>query len=430
MTIDEIKQKVSIIEFIKFRKDLDFTFKREGQYLKAYVPVRDKENNIQVQNDKVLKKEHIIICRLDKLAEDKETVIGKHEVYYEVGNMDVKKPKSIIDFVSEFVLRENKIDFTKVMGVLYRYMNNPSFVHIDESKIDLIAKNKIKQSNEKSKKIVFDLPSKNTFDYLKGRGLETKTLLDDKFIGTYGSYTIPEKGIADRPAFSLISKDNKLQTVQWVDYSNGTRGELGKRFVEGVKRENALYKTNYHIENNVICLLESPEKAMAHYQLFQNNLKEQNNNPLYLSSCGTITKNDLITVEDLAKNKNFNKYILAFDNDERGNVFTINTIFHLNKIDSYATLGEDSNGKRGFIIKSEDSNKTQEFLNSKKINFKTENNTLFILDDFEKISKKLTSPTMVIHTSITKDFLDDLQDNKKLPFNFNPKINNTNNLNL
>lgn len=423
MTLDEIKEKVSILEFIKFRSDLGFIIKRDGKNAKAFVPSRDENGNIEYENSHSVKKENLIVSRLNKPNG------AQYEVYFETNNFDKGKSKSIIDFVSEFVLKESKIDFKKVTGVLYQYMNDKNFISIDNSSFDIISNNKPKSdvlNNTPAKKFDFKLPTKNTFDYLKGRGIEMKTLISSKFIGTYGSYNNSEANITDKPAFVLTKNNKKKQTLQWVDYKDGKH--TGKYFVKDINRDSSLFRTNFEKNNNTIILIECPEKAMAHYQLFQNELKNQNLNPVYLSSCGQITKNDLDSIKEFSNEKNINKYVLAFDNDIPGQTYTLNTILYLNGIEGSIKYFPEQK-KFGFSSNPENENKFCSFLQNQRIGFSFSNGKILLDLSFELFIKCLDKfklnpgNNIVVHNSISKDFLDDLKEGKKLPFNFNKTEN-------
>lgn len=423
MTLDEIKEKVSILEFIKFRNDLGFIIKRDGKNAKAFVPSRDENGQIQYENKHSIKKENLIVSRLTKPNG------AQYEVYFETNNFDKGKSKSIIDFVSEFVLKESRIDFKKVTGVLYQYMNDKNFVSIDNSSFDLISNNKPKSdlnNNAISKKINFELPTKTTLQYLKGRGLDSKILMSSKFIGTYGSYNDSESNIIDKPAFILTKNNKKKQTLQWIDYKNGKH--TGKYFVKDVNRDSSLFRSNYEKNNNTIVLIECPEKAMAHFQQFEKELKNQNVDPIYLSSCGQITKNDLDSIREFSNEKNINNYVLAFDNDIPGQTYTLNTILYLNGIEGSVKYYPDQK-KFGFNSNPENENKFCSFLQNQRIGFGFSNGKIVVNLSFELFIKCLdkfkfnSKNNIIVHNSITKDFLDDLNEGKKLPFNFNKTEN-------
>jgi hypothetical protein len=425
--IEYFKNSISIIEFMKTRPDLGFTFKREGKYVKAYIPIEDSSGNpVYSESNKSLKKEHIIICRIEKNN-------NKQEVYFDVNNFDKSRPKSIIDFVSEYVFRSQNVDFKKVLGTLKQYEESNKFIHIDNSSVDIITQNNdINKPKNTISKYSYDFPNEKTFQYLKGRGIDKSVLSSPIFIGTYGSYTDPEKGISGAPAFPLTLK-NKRVTLQYINYNSQTKSHSSKLFLKDIDRDAALYRSNYLKENNTVILIESPEKAMAHYQLYSNEMKQNKVSPLYLSSCGQITKKDLNEVLDYSEDKSINKFILAFDNDDAGNKYTLNTLLHFNfenlKIDS-TSIKTENNSFYKIILTIENKvnlNSLKNHLESKKIKHDTNDNNIVISGNYNDLIKQLKNPNILIHESITCDFLDDLNSGNKLPFNFN---NNANTLTL
>ena len=395
-----------------------FIIKRHGKFAKAFIPLRDENGQIVYENKHSVKKESLMVSRIEKPNGE------QHEIYFESNDFEKGKSKTIIDFISTYVLKEEKIDFRKVTGILYQYMNNSEFVSIENSSFDLASNKSTETQKGPSKKIVFDLPSKNTFSYLKSRGIDLNISLDDKFIGTYGSYTNVENEkmqIVDMPAFILTKNNKKKQTLQWIDFKNGKH--TGKYFVSDVKRESAFYRSNFEKNTNTICLIENPEKAMAHYQLFKKELNEQKVNVSYLSSCGNLTLEDLKAVKELSVDKEINKFILAFDNDLAGKKYTLNTVIFLAGIEGTLKHNVESNV---FSFKSnpENENKLCEFLQKNKLNFSFIKGEITINEPFEKLITKFQSDSIKIHTSITKDFLDDMNENKKLPFHFKSNTNN------
>jgi|GEM_PF-4242951 len=422
MKIEDYKEQISIIEFIQFRKDLDFVLTRDWKHVKAYIPQRDNDGKIVYNGTSPVKKEHILIARIDANHHKRTKVPGNenlpvviNEVYFTVSDFDKSKPKSIIDFINDFVLRNNdKINFGHVIGVMEQYMKHKDFVALVNSSIDLKESKPSNGSNQsKPKKIKLDLPSENTFNYLKSRGIKSETYLSPMFIGTYGSIKSEDTFNKDRPAFPLFNEDGKIHTIQSIDFNGTTHN--GKYMLKDIPRNSSLYQSNFiPKETNTIVMIESPEKAMAHYQLFKDELNSQRIRPFYNSSCGQFTANDLDVIRRHAAYKNIDNYIICFDNDKAGHVYTINTLLTLNYVlPSIKELTVNSENIHLVLGKN-----TEDIMKQKGINYKVENDLIIINDKTQNLFKKLQPDNVRVHSSITSDFLDDLNSNLKLPFQF------------
>lgn len=412
-SLDYYKSQISIIEFIKYKKDLDFELQKKGKQVLAF---RVSKNNPEIKLDQ------IAIYRLEKKSTN-----SLYEVFYYKDNINSKTPGSIIDFVNTFVLgNKDQIDFKQIVGVLKDYMSSKEFVNIENS-YELNLSNKPSEAIKETKaKDYFTLPSSNVFSYLSQRGINTKTYLNNLFIGTYGSFNNPRNSSQhDLPAFALKHK-NKLHTLQWINYKNGRVVKLDdnyKFFLKDIKRSGSLYSTNFmpsHKSNstNTSIIIESPEKAMAHYQLFEDDFLSSGVRPQYNSSCGNITKNDLLQVVEFNSEKNIKNYVLAFDNDQAGKLYTLNSILIID--DQLKSTFQYRN--KELFLKFSPENQT--YLNNHSIEYNLLNSEFKIKTPIDLIIKKIVPKNIIIHTSISKDFLDDLNSSKKLPFKFKFSDNN------
>lgn len=404
MRIEDFRYSCSIYEYIKtYHKN--FFLKKDGKNIKAYT---------LNPNDKTIKETNLIISRLTD-----EKTGEQYEVYYNVWDIDKRSPKSIIDFVGEFKYNLNTIqgrDFFKVKAALKRYIDSSNFVHIDNSTIDIQSKKRSLVARN-NKPIKFEIAQQPMYDYLYSRGISKETLLSPLFIGTIGMYTVNEGEPQERkvPAFP-IKIGKKIKTVQWLDIKNDS--ERSKYFAEGTVRDGATYQTNYTPKVNTIILIEAPEKAMAHYQQYHKQMNQQNIYPLYHSSCGQITQLDLTKIEEHAFEKNINQYITCFDNDRAGKIYTINTILHITGLRNYSAdiLGDKATIK---FTSQEDENNLMRSLHSSNVLFEFSKKTFKVsISELFKIN-----PTIIDHRSISKDFLDDLKHDKKLPHKFTFETN-------
>lgn len=400
MRIEDFKHSVSIYEYIKeFHKD--FILKKDGKDVRAYR--LDK-------NDKTIKTTNLIISRLEKDG-------NFYEVYFEAQSFDKTKPKSIIDFVGEFTYNKPFLqgrDFFQAKRKLKNYIESSKFIHIENSSIDIHSTRRALNQANKPVKIDFTLPEQNTFDYLKSRGITKETYLSSQFIGTYGSYSSSEDSkikVSKAPSFAL-KKDNKLRTIQWIDVKNPE--ERGKYFAEDAPRDGALFQSNFSKKTNSGILIESPEKAMAHYQQYHKDMNEQGIEPVYLSSCGQFTSLDLEHTQKILSENNITRLFTAFDNDRMGNIFTANTLLQMNGFTS-AVIANMIDDK--LLIQFKDQEQENSFmkgLHQTDLRFEFSKKQFKI--DLDSLSKLL--PEIKIHKSITKDFLDDLNENKRLPYKF------------
>jgi len=404
LKIDDFRYSVSIYEYIK-EFFPEFVLKKNGKNIKAFIPSKTEEK---------AKEEHILISRLQKGDQF-------YEVYFDVYDFDKTKPKSIIDLIGERVLKVQKLqgkDFFKAKLELKKYIDSNKFVHINNSSIDILTKhNAINQKKKNDNKpIIFNLPNKDTLEYLKSRNIKKEVLFSKDFIGTYGSYKDEENKIIDKPAFPL-KKGKKLITVQWIDVKGPN--ERSKYFAADRNRNAALYKTNFPKKMNALVIIESPEKAMAHYQLFNKDMNGQKVYPGYVSSCGQLTKQDLEHIKDIIKERDLDLIIPAFDNDKQGDLYLGNTTLFLNEYSDYK-LNKDLTSKNLLISfkDQEQSNRLMKKLNDLKVRYEYRKKEFKILSkDLVKIDSRIKN-----HQAISKDFLDDLKEGNRLPFKFkNPQ---------
>jgi hypothetical protein len=415
-TLDEIKTRVSIIELIKFRKNLDFILKRDGKNVKAFVPKRNDDGSIVYTDRKPQKKTNLLISRVIPKGKTEEI-----EVFYNVSSFDKSKPGSVLDFVHIHIFKNqphSKPDFKLITGLLYQYMESKDFVLLKNSTIDLPVANS--SSNKKSdKKVKLQFPNESTFAYLKSRGISAETLRSPVFIGTFGSYTEHNEEneivINEKPAFPILNLNGKIQTLQWIDF-DGERHK-GKYLVSNVPRNDALYKSNYLKETNTAIITESPEKCKAHYQLYKPQMDKQKVRPKYYSSLGYFTLNDLKhLIQDCNRNQIKNK-IFAFDNDIKGLRYTFASFVYLNGLDVDFKMDESKNNTLDISIQTKDFqgdkynyDKTRKILNIKQITFidNKDGSLTFNLPQTQLINK-LKSKDFNIHLSITNDFLDEIK---------------------
>lgn len=412
--LDDFKRHISIAEFINFRSDLNFVIKKEGRYVKAYIPYKDSNGKFVYHNNKPVKERSIIISRVMS----KHSVPYEYEMYWDMNAFNKDGGGSIVDFINEFVLRTRpgeSIPFREVIGVMKQYMENSKFVPLEETSFDKFSgfgKQTSRQKKTDPKSIEYMIPTLTTFDYLKSRGIDSSVLSSSLFLGYYGSYK-------DRPAFLLSDINNKKQTLQWIDFDSKTNSHSGKYFLEGLDRRGAMYQSNFLPDTNTLCIIESPEKAMAHYQLFSADMKNQKVRPQYLSSCGSFTHHDAEFVKQRASSKNINRFILAFDNDLSGHNSTLHTFLELNGIDSNKASVHPSEKPGNFTFKFPA--EAQHIFNQSLLNHpQQQKDKVFIMfdDKPERFFKLLETNMIRIHLSVTKDFLDDLNAGNKLPYRF------------
>lgn len=423
LTLDYYKEHISIVEFIKFRKNLEFVLVREGKVIKAFRHVKDKEGNPIKHNGKYSKKDKLIISQYT----NPKTGVTKEVFFYREEDPQLTTPKSIIDFVQDFIFQGKPLDFRRITGVLKQYMDHPEFKHREQTEMFTVTAKEPKESSATKKaKLKLGQPTLETFDYLKSRGITRETYNHPIFIGTYGSH-LDQKDTFNliRPAFALIDEDNKLHTLQTIDF-NGTH-HRGKYLLSNISRDGALYQSNFiPKETNTIILVESPEKAMAHFQLYRNEMEQQKVRPFYLSSCGNFTQGDLSVVRRQLEYRGLKYLITAFDNDKAGFSYTLHTLLTLNFVNpDFKIKHEDSTQ-----IHIEFNKNMKEFFTRKSIPFKEENNLLKTSISPSILFKKILPENINTHIPLSKDFLDDLATNSKLPFRFKNTFNNNQNLSL
>jgi hypothetical protein len=439
LNIQDFKENISIYEFIK-NLGGNWRLKKDGRNVKAY---------LLDEKDPTIKKASLIIARLDK--EGKTT-----EVYFNTDQFDKSKSKSIIDFVGEWVLGKvniEKKDFFEIKKILHKYIQSDKFVNIENSTIDIPLKSTNNNPHKPKIAVEYEPPQKAVFDYLKSRGIDHSTYMDPIFLSSYGNYKMPVKNSkmeiinhVDKPAFPLFI-NKKLQTLQWIDIK--TDDKRSKYFQEGIDRNGAMFMSTIKKETNTLILIESPEKAMAHYQLFKESMKDNKIHPLYASSCGNFTSQDMITIKGLQNEyPQINKTVLAFDNDDAGHKFTLNYLLSKHEVydavidtvpkQLYSELDTVPKLPMRLFLNAPSKpitelipqqNQLEQIFNSIPTQ-KQWGSTILSLHDLTK-----TLPNTIIHESFTKDFLDDLKEGYKNPFNpknFTSEVtkNKSQNLNL
>jgi len=508
-SINDYKQLISIYEFIKFRSDLGFQFKRDGQNVIAYKLKQNSDGTIAYNLEgKSIKEDKLTIARI---SDEKS---GSREVYFENNDYGIKgskatsniikdsiydfldktlsknhdyvsakkllieylnksefsiqpisqvlkeildsnrinesriqqsgvsafihdfikenpitftkaASKSIIDFVHEFVLRNppGNINFKQIFGVLNDYLNSGKFIELKNSTIDILTKDNKAKSTNSLPKNAFTFPGKETFDYLKSRGLGSINSVPE-FIGQFGTYNDDQKGYTNKPAFPLICDDKKLQTIQWIEF-DGEKHEF-KKFAKDVPRNGSVFTSNYNGERNIGILTESPEKAMAHFLLYKDQLTAQKMKPVYYSSCGNLTHESIKTISKLSFEKSIKNYICSFDNDHAGIKYTLDFAAYKNGVDISVTSKQlEGNSVQVEIIINDgtDQYNHDKFNRLFKIpEYKTVNGKLSFTTTPEIFFQKFSAPHISVHQSLQKDFLDDLNLNQKLPFKFDKNL--------
>ena len=436
--LDDFKNAVSILEYIKFRKDLHFSFSKNGKSITAKQFNTAADLELFEKGGEVNPINKILITRFDANSNSQNQSPDIKELYNREFEYNSNQSLTIIDFIHEFVRKKkdfkdtnnpnDKIEFGIIIGMMKQFINSPNFVHIDNSSI-VLKLTKPKSTNQKAKKVSFNVPSIQTLNYLKSRKLISSTISDPLFNGTYGSYTNENRGpderpIIDMPCFPIKSYENKLQTLQWINFDG--KQHHSKYLLEDVPRENALFSSNHDKLTNTIIIAEAPEKTMAHYQLYNSQMKAQKIHPKYFSSCGQFTGSDMDHVKLFAAKLRINRFVLAFDNDKAGSVYTLKFILTQNLIVPSFKLTQPDGSHDLTVVFDKDIQRLKSYFKSKNVEYIMKDNNLIVNANSEKLFNKLSTPNVLVHLSITKDFLDDIKLNSSsLPFNFKPNNNNT-----
>lgn len=357
--IEEYKNKVSLIDYIQY-KNLPFTTsdKSSRNQVKIY---EEKTND---QGD-LIKGDTIIISKFTKE--------GKiYDNYFIAdGGMEKNNSYTIIDFVHSYVLGNNpmhKADFAKIFKELDDYIKSPQYVRPEDSVISLKIHSK---SNSESLSITDEVrnnlkaPTKEMFDYLKSRRINKDIYISEIFTSTYAIYNY-ENGnyLKDNPSFLYLNEKNKIQTIQQIVEYTGENGFVREKyFLKDIDKGNALWKSNKLSNINLILITEAPEKCMAHYQIYKNDMLKNNIVPYYLATGGNINEQQLKHIYNISKEYN-KELILSYDNDLPGRFYTIKTLLYFNSphIQFNKTL-INNNEHYHIAIVSDDS-----------INFKKDNN--------------------------------------------------------
>lgn len=413
--IEDFKKAISIAEYLKFRKDLGFRLTRQGKHIKAFIPALDKDGNVMKQGGKIVKNKSILIARIKtRFKNTGET--ADIDVYWDMNHMEWEKPKTIVDLIKEEVLgvHQGPGDFKQIIGAMKQYINHPSYVPFEETQFDNLVPAKTgTHRSVKELDVEYMYATPKTHDYLRNRGIPYDTLSSPAFMGCYGTHK-------DLPAFLLTSINNKKRTLQYVDYNSKTKEHSGKYFLSGFPRKGAMHQSNFLPDTNCLAILESPEKSMAHYTLFRQDMNGQKIRPQYLSSCGGFTQNDIQFVKQRAEDKNINRFILSFDNDIAGYHSTVKLFLELNNVDSkkVEVVKTHEPGEYMFRLPLEAQNVVNQQLKNDHRFGVGGTHFLSFIGKPETFFKLLQTDNIRIHQSITKDFLDDLNAGHKLPFRF------------
>lgn len=453
LTINDFKAMVSIVEIIK-HENLDFVLLRDGKNINAYTTMKDENGKNLYNGNKPIKKENFLVCRLSKSNDSNNP--SYQEVYYNLNDFDRKSPKSVIDFVSEEILKAQpgKIEFGKVFKYLNDYVRSEKFVHINNSSVDFQAKQKSDKPATTKAKDLYSVPEKITIDYLKSRGINCYNT--PVFFNTYGT----AKGTIDRtmndktyqqelnhPAFPLINSHGKLEQLQWINYDQNKNVHTGKYFLEG-NRGDSMYFSNFQKGfSNTLIIAESPEKTFAHYQQYKQDLDKTALNPFYTATCGQLTQPMLEHVNSVCFVRRIDQVVTAFDADKNGVLYNLALMTYLS----------DKSFDYNFNAKQLENNKIEITISTKQMDKNVSD--IFKSIDFTKLQVKETNGGMtlsivaapkeflenmkhvsdgklkcLIHPPISKDFLDDLKEGNKLPMKFDfhksPKKENSTKIRL
>lgn len=323
--IEYYKNKISLIDYIQY-KELPFT-------------ISDKSSRNQLKIYHETTNEYGDLVRGDTLIISRFKKEGKiYDNYFNAIDDWKNKTLTIIDFVHNYVFDKkptDKVDFAAVFQELDDYINSPHYVNPEDSVITL--KTHTGNGNNSTAVITDDIkknikaPTKEMFDYLKSRRLNTNIYISDIFTSTYAIYTY-QKGsfIKDNPAFLYLNEKNKIKTIQQIVEFQGEKGLVRQKyFLKNVDKGNALWKSNKLNDINLVILTEAPEKCMAHYQIYHKDMEKNNIIPYYLATGGNVNDNQLEHIYNILKEYN-KELILSYDNDLPGQFYTVKTLLYFN----------------------------------------------------------------------------------------------------
>lgn len=414
--IDDYKNKVSIIDYIQYKK-LPFTVsdKSSRNQIRIY-----EENNI---NGNTVRGDILIISRFMKEGKT-------YDNYFIAIDSWKNKSHTIIDFVDKYVLknRTSKINFGKIFTELDKYIASSDYKNPSESMVQLKTHT---SSGNSSGEITLETkqnikaPTSKMFDYLKSRRINTNVYISDVFSSTYAIYTYQEKNqINNNPSFLYLNQKNKIQTLQQIVEYTGKNGFVRQKyFLKEVDKGEALWKSNRLHNINLIIVTEAPEKCMAHYQIYKDEMKKNNVIPYYLATGGNISNEQLEHLFTIVKEYD-KQMILSFDNDQPGKYYELKTLLYFNtpRIQLSKTTIND-NSFYQITILSEDSLK---FTSPKEENYyytKQHKNTEAIHTDLIKMVDKV--PGVKLTNDINNNLVYNIENNKENYTNIFQTLANT-----
>lgn len=430
--INHFKSKISLIDYILSRPNLGFK-----------ISDRSKKNSIVMfreikdQNNNNMKVDTIIISRFSNGQDE-------YDQYFKSDSNWSKNSYSVVDFIHEYVLGNlpsEKPDFGKIFGILDQYIKSDKYVSPDETTFDLKTNLKFEKIDNSNIRDLVKQPTQETFDYLKSRNITQETYFDPIFQSTYGNFVYEHQSESkiicyNNPIFLYKNEQNKLQTFQKI-VETKTDGKLSreKLFLKGSDKSSSLYKSEKSQKTNLIVVAEAPEKCMAHYQLSKEQFQKEEKNPYYLATGGTPADEQLKHMTKIIKEYKY-PVVLGFDNDKAGELYTLKTLANIispNNNVSFQTVNDTIH--IGFSLNSEgleskkefelfEKTKAELFKEFEKIPYqeritdskgqiiyfsKTDDNTKKLIDILSQNIKKEMGIEIVKHTSITKDWVDDLE---------------------
>jgi len=319
--INELKTKVSLVDFIQSKPELGFRIsdKSKKNKLVLYREIPDDSGNLH-------KSDTMVISRFNNSRGE------MFDYYFEGDSGWGSNSKTIIDFVHEYVLNnfpEDKVPYHQVFGVLEEYMRSSDYVSMEESNWDLkVNKSRSPRAPIENPRDFIKAPTKETFDYLKSRHIDQETYFNPIFLSTYGSHThvVEKENESDKiylnPVFLFLNERNKVQTFQQIVQREKGRD---KYFFKGSDRASGLFKSAKSKNTNTIVLTESPEDSMAHYQLSKEQFQQKEIYPYYLASGGNLGEEQ---IKHIASIVNENKFpiIFGYDRDKSGEKYTLNVL--------------------------------------------------------------------------------------------------------
>lgn len=434
--ISEYKNMISLIDYIQY-KELPFTVsdKSTRNSLKLYQEIETPEGDI-VRGDV------LIVSRYKKFGKIYDNYFNTNEDWK--GNS-----YSIIDFVHKYVLGKNeheKQDFAKIFTELDEYINSPKYVHPENSEITL--KTHSKSASENRGLTKSDLENKKmansiSFDYLKSRRIKQSVYNNRFFNSTYCNYIFRSENFSkENPAFIYLNELNKIQTIQQIVETEGEKGLIRQKyFLKDIDKASALWKSNRLHDLNLIILTEAPEKCMAHFQIYEEDMEKNGVVPYYLATGGNVSEEQLKHIEKIAKEYK-KDIILSYDNDRPGLFYTVKTLLYFNSPHSELSK-ENINGEEYYKInlrtkpKYQDKNPDEikrgndyevslmlsakskkdssfvfEYHNSDEVSYTfpaNDKNIDFIKKAFKDIIKEKSNIKVMEQYAITKDWVDDLE---------------------